>query len=146
METNISTNNFIVVKSFSKEKTCCVKLFTEGIISLNGFAICQFLEGAELISKTKQSFSNREVELILLMSKKIIVLQNNLPAEIEITYNDLISLRKWLEARMLHCEKERDERTELPNGYPKFNPDTYIGQKHLLLDIRELMIGEVISL
>ena len=64
-------------------------------------------------------------------------------------------LRIWLEARMKHCEQERDEderlrkewvnSNESHNTKPtvRFNPDTYIAQKFLLLDLREWLAGEI---
>ena len=63
------------------------------------------------------------------------------PSEVALAVDrqDLFILRKWLEVRMLHCEMERDTRSD------KFNPDTYIGQKLLLLDLRELLLGEAVD-
>lgn len=146
---NIPTNSLTVVDKHTDSKYCHVRLFKSGIIQLTGFAIAQFLEGAELVVAdsiiTMMKVDN--VKLILRLSKSISMVQAMESANIEVNYEDLKTLRNWLELRMAHCEQERDQRTMINRGghdYPKFNPDTYIGMKLLLLDIRELMLGEIV--
>jgi len=144
---NIPTNALVVVGSSFDIKSCKIKQFTNGIIALTGFAICQFLEGAELIANKPSGCFRSETLLILRLAKSMGTL-NHVPAvEITVDYRDLTHLRSWLEARMQHCEQERDARTLSPSGdgtHLKFNADTYIGMKLLLLDLRELMLGELV--
>jgi len=76
---------------------------------------------------------------------------------IELNRVEVMLMRKWLEARMKHCEEERDEEsgkekanaerieTNPNHRIGNFNPDTYIAQKFLLLDIREWLLGEIIE-
>lgn len=146
---HVPADSLTVIDSKKSKKNVNILSFQEGIIKLSGFAIVQFLEGAELLNndpdKAIDSYSTRkEINLILSLTKKAIIRHDPF-VEIHVDYGDLKILRSWLEVRMAHCEKERDERTLIPGtDAPKFNPDTYIGQKLLLMDIRELMIGEVV--
>lgn len=148
---NISTNSLIVIDKTTNVKQCQIRQFNNGILSLTGFAVMQFLEGAELeVSDTTiKLMDTRAVKLILKLSKSIPLLQcEEKGARIDVDYKDLSFLRRWLELRMQHCEQERDARTTWNRGgidFPKFNPDTYIGMKLLLLDLRELMLGEIID-
>ena len=57
---------------------------------------------------------------------------------LKLDWRELSVLRHYLTLRMKHCEKERDERSD------KFNIDSYISMKFLLLDIRELLLGQVL--
>lgn len=142
---NVPANSLVTVSAEKNEKNVNVLLFQEGIIKLSGFAIMQFLEGAELLyNDSPNMVTHREIKLVLKLSKKMIA-HHELFMEVQVSYEDLKILRSWLEVRMAHCERERDERTLIPGiDAPKFNPDTYIGQKLLLMDLRELMLGEII--
>ena len=71
--------------------------------------------------------------------------QVELKATLTVTRGEVKTMRSWLETRMSHCEMERENRTTTKNGHPKFNPDTYIGQKLLLLDLRELLLGDIVD-
>lgn len=146
---NIPCQSLIVVEEIKDVKYCNVRFFASGVIQLTGFAVTQLLEGAELMvaDNTVKLIDANEVKLILLLSKSLEIFQHVDYNDYKVDNNDLRILRKWLELRMIHCEKERDERTVLPwdSSKQKFNPDTYIGQKLLLLDLRELLIGEILS-
>jgi len=146
---NIPTNSLTLVDKFTKVSICKVRQFHNGIIALTGFAIIQFLEGADIMAHDElyTAINSKDVQLMLLLAKSLPMLQVEPVVNIEVTYRDLKTLRSWLELRMDHCEKERDQRTPAPwnKNKQKFNPDTYIGQKLLLLDLRELILGEVIS-
>jgi hypothetical protein len=58
----------------------------------------------------------------------------------EVTREDMEVMVKLLKIRMTHCEKQRDNRDL------NFNPDTYIGQKLLLIDLKEWLMIEAIVL
>lgn len=59
-------------------------------------------------------------------------------------------IQKWIEARLTHCEWERAQEAYAETGAivseevskPRFNQDTYISMKLLLLDIREWLMGK----
>ena len=145
---NIPTNFLVVVDKKTDSKYCHVRQFITGTIQLNGFAIMQFLEGAELVvaDATIITMKSKSVQLILRLAKSIPMVLHEEFVDINVDRKDLQNLRKWLELRMTHCEKERDERIVIPGTtQQKFNPDTYIGQKLLLLDLRELLMGEIIE-
>ncbi len=145
---NIPYQSLIVIEEMRDVKYCNVRFFTSGVIQLTGFAATQLLEGAELMvaDNTVKTIDAKEVKLILLLSKSLAMFQHENYLDVKVNNNDLRIMRKWLELRMAHCERERDERTVYPGTtQQKFNPDTYIGQKLLLLDIRELLIGEILS-
>lgn len=143
---NIQTNSLTALDVVKSNYKATVNVFKSGKIALTGFAISQFLEGFELIVKGSLHSQKDDVLLSLKLAKAIAACVQLQKAIVEINYEELTILRSWLEARMEHCEKERDSRTTLPNSNTlKFNPDTYIGQKLLLLDIRELMLGEIVK-
>lgn len=103
---------------------------TKGTFSVNHFAIAQFLASAATVSAETSGKLMAKLGLLLFQDEK--------DMEITLTRAEVIELRDVLQVRMAHCEHERDARSD------KFNPDTYIGQKFLLLDIREwLMITAV---
>lgn len=143
---NIPTNSLTVIDKITDCNYCHVRQVRQATIQLTGFAIVQFLEGAELEVKdiVVKMMSVDDVKLILRLSKSTTMLRAEPVTKIDVTYGELKTLRKWLELRMLHCEQERDNRTKNANGFEVFNPDTYIGMKLLLLDLRELMLGEII--
>ena len=144
---NIPSNFLALIKGNYEDVRCTMRVLTNGVISLTGFAIVQFLEGADIVNNSHPTMDQKDVSLLLKLAKSIGILNDFDTIEFDITYGELKVLRSWLEARMLHCEKERDDRTMMNLGgveYPKFNPDTYIGQKLLLLDLRELMLGQII--
>lgn len=148
---HINTNNMEVISCDNHTKTINVRLLVNATIRFNGFAIAQFIEGADLILTSSKCFN------AVILAKLIIKLMRSLNAEMVFSYEELCILRSWLEARMHHCEKERDELIPSPMTRPqrekseyvhtalKFNADTYIGQKFLLLDLRELLLGEILT-
>ncbi|MHA2180099.1 MAG: hypothetical protein ACXAAH_01610 [Promethearchaeota archaeon] len=56
---------------------------------------------------------------------------------VELNRDEVNTLMEWIDARMQHCEKERDERATHPCGTAKFNSDTYITMKLLLIDLKQ---------
>jgi len=139
---HIPTQSLVVKSRKDSESRENIRMFTQGIIKFSMFAIVQFLEGFELqVRDSTLIYIPKEHVLLGIKLSKIIVIvtSGQEHAEIEISREELKTLRVWLEMRMQHCEKERDKRSK------NFNPDTYIGQKFLLLDIRELLLGEIID-
>ena len=145
---NVPTNSLTVSHKETVKMRATVRMFQSGTIFLNGFAISQFLEGFELLvpHHSKIEVLKEHTKLSLKIAKGIAATIQLGKAEYPVVYSEVKILKEWLEARMRHCEQERDNRTTWPhNGELKFNPDTYIGQKLLLLDLRELLIGEIID-
>ena len=139
---NIPSSSLKVINSIRKEDRKTVSFFYEGTVSLTSFAIMQLLHGAKI---SIEQFINEiekvhgvEFMLYYKLSKYLLEAPQE-SYEIELSRTELLCLKKWLEFRMIHCEKERDVRN------PKFNPDTYIGQKLLLIDLRELLLGEIME-
>ena len=145
---HVPTDSLVVLHSEKTTRKANIRIFQTGKILLNGFAISQFMEGFELYVKddTRVNIPKEMILLSLKISKGLAMAIQLKNAEFEFDYEELKTLRTWLEIRMRHCEIERDNRTVWAhNGAPKFNPDTYIGQKLLLLDLRELLLGEIIT-
>ena len=139
---NIPSSSLKVINSIRKEDRKTVSFFYEGTVSLTTFAIMQLLHGAKIsIEQFRYEIEKvHGVEFILYykLAKYLLEIPQE-SYEIELSRTELLCLKKWLEFRMIHCEMERDERN------PKFNPDTYIGQKLLLIDLRELLLGEIME-
>lgn len=146
---HVPTDSLTVLNKETVTIRANVNMFQSGTIFLNGFAIVQFLEGFNLLVESYSSISilKEHTNLSLKLSKGIAAAIQFEKAEYEFTYSEVKILKEWLEARMRHCEQERDKRVAWPHDPSalKFNPDTYIGQKLLLLDLRELLLGEIIA-
>lgn len=131
---NIPANSIKVVDSRGVKEKREIHFMTNVTLLLNGFALIQLIKGAALSFAIDISKSN--VLLYTRLVDALIELNDN-AATLELERTEVITFKLWLELRMRHCEEERDARN------PKFNPDTYIGQKLLLLDLRELLLGEL---
>ena len=141
-------DSLVVNEKITDVINCRVRKFRQGLIALSGLAICQFMEGAELFTKSVKSVNSEDVQLMLKLSKSIRSLSSDPSVKFTFTYGELTILRTWLEMRMKHCEQERYAKTTVKIGdveREKFNPDTYIGQKLLLLDLREALLGEIVE-
>lgn len=144
--TNIPQGGIKVVSSETKTSHKMVKQNMSFVLALSGFAIIQFIEGAKILFYGMKSSDFAPMTQVQLFVKLTAILQRGLESrnmdsldELFVTREDMYLLKGFLEIRMSHCEKERDDRD------PAFNADTYIGQKLLLLDIRELLLGEIIE-
>jgi hypothetical protein len=119
------------------------------------FSIMQFVAGVELYVKDMTTVRK---EVVALMSKLFKYgLENQVQTQtsdheglpIEFSRDEVKLLVTFLLSRMAHCEKERDlrmmkqvnEDTEISC----FNSDTYIGQKLLLLELKEWLLGEEVE-
>ena len=144
---NIPVDSLKIVSAQNITEDRRIKIFSKGVISFSGFALCQFLEGADLYAEKYTKIPPKVLSLVVKISRHLVLLQSVSNPEIELTRFELLFLQEFLELRMKHCEKERDNRTAWPHNPEalKFNADTYIGQKFLLLDIRELLIGEILE-
>lgn len=130
--------NSMDAKYETKELTVSYRV--NDIISLSLFSIVQLLFGATLV--TKDNSSTDPFTLITLLAKlQIAHIDVKVGADIKlpVTRKEVYQLLHLLDLRMKHCEAERD------SGNDKFNPDTYIGQKLLLIDLREWLLLEEVE-
>lgn len=149
---NIPTNTMVSQYNETEEAVVRVSQNIRGSFRLDEFAARQFLAGARLFTNEPETVNTDVMLLSLDIAEHLYDIREYDDAQITLNREQVKTLKMWLEIRMAHCERERDERITRNDGYVpvehndmKFNPDTYIGQKHLLLDIREWLIGEIIE-
>jgi hypothetical protein len=139
---NIPSTNFKANDTVSKATKAIVQQNVSTVLDLSRFSIIQLIYGAKNeILQNEGSVEHSVVLLYMILNEKFF--ESSMDTDIlilEVERNQVIIMRKWIEARLLHCEKERDDRN------PKFNPDTYIHLKMLLLDIREWLSGDVLEI
>lgn len=124
---NLQVNNFQCSGQYETESgVVLASRRTEGVIQLTQFALLQLINGAEVSEKVDH-------KLVAKLAIKLYIHTNGAGDAIEfhVTRSEVEQMKTMIESRMAHCELERDQRDD------KFNPDTYIQQKFLLLDIRE---------
>lgn len=140
MTNYINLQNGIIVNSVkSSVKTAIISLTKTANLKLSNFHVLMFLYGAKLhVESLKQEMVDKDI-LSLYMSLNEVLVENAPEKEFEFTSKQLRFLEQFLISRIDHCEKERDDRNT------KFNPDTYISMKLMLLNIKELMLGEIIE-
>lgn len=141
MTTYINIQNGIIVNSVQNStKKALIGTVTTASLKLSNFHILMFLYGAKIyVDNLKESTVDREI-LSLYMSLNERLVENNEIVDFVFSAKQLKFLHDFLVERINHCEKERDERSS------RFNPDTYIGMKLMLLDIKQLMLGEIIEI
>lgn len=129
----------------AKFNTCSrtVTMFQSGNIILSNFAAIQLIHGAqiyfkseEFVNKVSPEFKIMQLELYVQLTQCIMPkkMDDSSIIELSVTHFDFDFMRLFLEARIAHCEKERDNKSE------NFDIETHIEQKLLLLlllDIRE---------
>lgn len=154
---NIPEHGFKVVEQSTERTRILVEAFTAGIIALSPFSIIQILEGAEHLPEVQDSsrsmISKSFFKVYVKLNSAFRNIQlNQAPdgAEFAIDRAELMIMIKLLKARMNHCELERDQRIMYKDDKgndlrPRFNPDTYIGQKLLLLELLDLVMGTIVD-
>lgn len=151
---NIPVSN-IVASDVERTKTrATVELLQSAKLMIPLFSIIQFMQGAEIwLGEQKGTIHVHLMRLFVKLANSLPNVGNDMTKSMQfgLSYDELCTLRIWLELRMKHCEEERDQRIPAidKDGFPipgvyKFNPDSYIAMKLLLLDIRELMLGNII--
>jgi hypothetical protein len=142
--------------SSNDEKTSVIKGYIKqrqsGYLTLSMFSVIQLIAGARESVKGKSIVNSNIVEV---MSKLFELGISNSAIPTEFTRDEVKILKQFIEGRMSHCEQERDSRatknigpdSQLINDViiEKFNPDTYIGQKMLLIELREWLLGEEVT-
>ncbi len=144
-ERNFPETGFISSNEGTEEQRVTISQKTYAIIKLSGFSLVQFLEGSlqEFEKRFIKLASHPETETSLYF--KLLFYSRTATdsvlkiTEIGLTRVEMKILKRWLEVRMSHCEQERKDLN------PKFDPDTYIGMKILLIEIREWLLGEYVD-
>lgn len=143
---NIILDNIIVVNQERDTQHVRVSIFRNGLIKFSSFAMLQFAEGAELMPEITNEPTGKFVLTSLLKAYvrvnnhlRKMLLQKREECELNWTREELLILKNWLKLRMQHCEKERDNRSE------KFNADSYISMRYLMLELKELLIGDIVD-
>lgn len=151
---NIPDSGFSIIDQSNDKMIVRVEAFKEGVITLSPFSIFQILEGAEYLPELQEGKSipaSLFKVYVKLNSafRKVQLGEFGTRIEFFLTRYEILLLIRLLKARMKHCEWERDKRITVPgpNGeeFDKFNPDTYIGQKLLLLELTELLMGTILD-
>lgn len=167
---NIPATGFAAIDVVHSKKHVLAEFNESARFTLSHFSLLQLLHGHPLTAQ------DRRMETLLagevLRKIAFYALEGEKDGEIktvELHRKEVQLLRNWLEARMKHCEEERDSRATIHDGpgvkvvghidlenpslgaqpvsdaVLKFNPDTYIAQKYLLLDIREWLLGDILD-
>lgn len=149
MNTNstIPETGFASLKPQKDAAMIMMSFIVTDIIALSTFSVIQLLKGVQEITPKTMI----KAEIAILMSKlftSAVETSSNDQCKIEVNREDVVLLRNWLETRMRHCEDEREEenrkidRGSMSNSERRFNPDTYIAMKLLLIELREWLLGE----
>jgi hypothetical protein len=135
----IPENTFSVMNTQTTEYHAIVSQPISGTFRLTQFAYWQVIAGGKCFLHFSDELKAHSMENIInvlsTLSLEVMTAGDDVHVhEIELLRGEVEIMRGLLEARMRHCEHERDQMSN------KFNPDTYISQKLLLLDIREWLI------
>lgn len=135
---NIQLDNFGSTETKTRVYRAIVVRPESGHIKLSLFSLVQIIMGAGsdflYLGFVGTEHLKTTLGLMSKLSMHMLDVQANSEMTIELTREEIEIMRKLLESRMKHCEHERDTRSD------KFNPDTYISQKYLLLEIREWLM------
>lgn len=157
METtsNIPATGWSVRANYATDERRQVQFNMEAEFTLSHFAVRQLLFGEIMLNGMENNTNNSLFKKLAVygLDAALCPTKENLPI-IGLERAEVKQLRRWLEARMAHCEEERDSESgaekhshanSIDEPSKKFNPDTYIAQKFLLLDIREWLAGDIID-
>lgn len=148
---NIPETGFNSLTPEFKTEMIMASMRLRDVITLSFFSIWQIISGlnnmAETIAITGGKHLGDKSIAILQLSGKLFtaamtITGNATPeavVKIEVSREEVKLMLEMLKIRMTHCEKQRDARNE------KFNPDTYIGQKLLLISIREWLMLDAVE-
>jgi hypothetical protein len=120
-------------KSSARFETRQVRVFTKGIIRISGFAMTVLMEGYDLLITDVKTTESKDSRLLMRMYRWF-QYAPNMFTEFEVTGEELLVLISWLNKRISHCEAER--------GSQKFNAETMVDMKLLLLELRELLYSK----
>lgn len=142
---NIPKSGYNSLEPQFETKMLMVSLRTTDIIVLSTFSILQIICGLTHVQQAPENFSLLFKDPMKILRVAGLLFGAALAprradegdlSKITVNREDVQIMLDLLKIRMAHCEKERDDRD------PRFNPDTYIGQKLLLVDLREWLAIE----
>lgn len=124
----------------------------KGLLTLSIFSILQMIAGLKVVEK-EWEYLSKKLNMFSLKTFHLLTLSGKLyEAAIAPTFADEVDIRKvdvsrdevlmmveLIKLRLIHCEQQR------ANNDPTFNPDTYIGQKQLLLELLQWLMVDVIE-
>lgn len=152
---NIQQNSVVSTHNETTTERVLMQLNQKGVFQLNTFAVRQFLRGAAIFAQNNKKYPHRDETFLVLALLADCATSGNIASHdmadntiftIEFTRTQVEILRAFLEAKMHKCELERDQRIQYVESQDmKFNADTYVGMKLMLLDIREWLIGTAVS-
>jgi hypothetical protein len=154
---NIPDTGFSSTQETVEENRVTVKQKTNAVFTFSLFSLLQFREGLDIFLydlKSTPGNAGAILEIYTVLMRKFKDLssaveehrESGLTCSITLDRSKVRLLKNFLEHRMSHCEKQREERAlDRKSGRELFNPDTYIGQKILLIELREWLLGEVIE-
>ena len=147
---NIPNPVFENIREEEETRHAIIRHRIKATLRISVFVLIQLMLGAQLLidEKLQEGAEHVEAKLVKLFLKISNLLldarangstdEENI-LQSEFLRDEIEMMRTALEARMVHCEKERDA------GLSKFNPNTYIAMKILLLDIRDWLSGSIVS-
>jgi len=115
-----------------------VRIKNHGLFEFSHFSLMQFFQGYEhsLLTSKEELVNKEEVILYMIITTSFFVHKNE---KIALDRAQIAILLKWLEARIAHCKFEKEQ------NISKFNPETYIAQRELRLELSSWLAGEVIE-
>jgi hypothetical protein len=132
-------NGIVVVETESVLNNVIVRELQSANLKLSIFHAIQIAAGAKkYIDNIKELVIPKTVLNIYIMLTDGII-SGNPEIEVKLTRQEIMVMLNFLKHRMQHCEEERDA------GSERFHSDTYIGQKLLLIDLKELLLGEIVD-
>lgn len=146
----IPENSISVMGTETTNYHAIVSQPVSGVFKLTQFAYWQIIAGAKNFAHFSDELKGHGLSNVLhvisSLSMAIMSSGSDMAAhEVQLLRGEVEIMKGLLDARMRHCEHQRDDNNE------SFNPDTYISQKLLLLDIREwlmchsIQIGELVK-
>lgn len=160
---NIPATGFATIDTQNEQARKLVAFNLLARFSFSYFSARQLILGAGL---NNVAMLNKAQQVVLShLAVYAMSIEGEQVEPLQLYRGDVQILRLWLESRMAHCEEERDARVTVRDGAGvhvvgkldfnsqaiepatdlKFNPDTYIAMKFLLLDIREWLAGDIIE-
>ena len=143
---HLITDQFNVHESSKEIRTARVRHNTNAVLTLGEFGLMQLIKGLPswfMENTPEDPMEKRCLDLVITIAQCA-------EGKLHIRRDDVILLKGWLEARMTRCEEVRDnELAAIEKGDDKvefrFNQDTYISMKLMLLEMREWLLGEIIE-
>lgn len=136
---NIPDTGFTTSDNVSKQEYASVVMNQSGFFTLSLFSIVQIIFGVKVIANGK--FTARiAAGLVAKLFEYSLQLNGDDKTKVELTREEVRTCVQLLDARMNHCQQERDEKKD------SFNPDTYIAQKLLLIEMKEWLLCEAVAI